>query len=81
MADTVWFQIGGLFGKILHHSVLFLVFTVFTSIMYFFFAISFQTPLKNPARRAGGRKPEAYNPNFDAKLNVLIIQNEHLQFV
>ena len=24
-----------------------------------FFAISFQTPLKNPAQRAGGRKPEA----------------------
>ena len=56
MDDTVWFQIGGLFGKFFRYSVLFLV---FTSIMNFFFAISFQTPLKNPARRAGGTKPGA----------------------
>ena len=62
MADTVWFQIGGLFGKILHHSVLFLVFTVFTSIMYFFLQFPFKPPSKirpeasgfvPPALRAG----------------------------
>ena len=47
MDDTVWFQIVVLFGQFFRYSVFFLVFTVFTSIMYFFFAISFQTPLKN----------------------------------
>ena len=42
MADTVWSQIGGLFDGFLHHSVLFLVFTVFTSIMYFFLQFPFK---------------------------------------
>ena len=45
MDDTVWFQIVALFGKMFRYSVLFLVFTVFTTIKNFF-AISFQTPQK-----------------------------------
>ena len=43
MADTVWFQIGGLFDGFLHQMSLYGVFTVFTSLMSLFLVISFQT--------------------------------------
>ena len=46
MDDTVWFQIVVLFGKIFRYSVLFLVFTVFTSSMYFFLQFPFNPPLR-----------------------------------
>ena len=56
MDDTVWFQIVALFGKMFRYSVLFLVFTVFTSIKNFFCNF-LSNPPKNPSRRAGGTKP------------------------
>ena len=56
---TFWFQIVALFDGFLHQMSLFVVFTVFTSLMSLFLVISFQTPLKNPTRRVGGTKPEA----------------------
>ena len=59
MADTVWFQIVALFDGFFRSMSLFVVFTVFTSLMSLFLVISFQTPLKNPTRRVGGTKPEA----------------------
>ena len=62
MADTVWFQIGGLFDGFLHQMSLFVVFTVFTSLMSLFLVISFQTPLKNPTRRAEGTKASGFVP-------------------
>ena len=46
MNDTVWSQIVVLFGQFLHHSVFFLVFTVFTSIMNFFLQFPFNPPSK-----------------------------------
>ena len=62
MADTVWSQIGGLFDGFLHQMSLYVVFTVFTSLMSLFLVISFQTPLKNPTRRAGGTKASGFVP-------------------
>ena len=62
MADTVWFQIGGLFDGFFHSMSLFVVFTVFTSLMSLFLVISFQTSLKNPTRRAGGTKASGFVP-------------------
>ena len=52
MDDTVWSQIGALFEGFLHHSVLFLVFTVFTSIMNLFLLFPFKPPSLMP--REGG---------------------------
>ena len=43
MDNTVLWQIVVLFGQILQHSVLFLVFTVFTSIMNFFLLFPFKS--------------------------------------
>ena len=62
MADTVWSQIVALFDGFLHQMSLFVVFTVFTSLMSLFLVISFQTPLKNPTRRAGGTKASGFVP-------------------
>ena len=62
MGDTVWFQIMALFDGFLHQMSLFVVFSVFTSICHFFLSISFQTPLKNPSRRAGGTKASGFVP-------------------
>ena len=50
----VWSQIGTLFAPFLHHPSLFLAFTVFTSIVYFFWSFPFKPPLKNPSRRDSG---------------------------
>ena len=44
MDDTVWFQIVVLFDGFLHLSILFLVFTVFTSSMNFFFCYFLSNP-------------------------------------
>ena len=63
MEDTVWFQIIALFYGILHHSVLFLVFTVFTSIMNFFLLI----PFKPPSRGTGG-----YNVSYTEILHNIL---------
>ena len=59
----VWSQIVVLFGQFFRYTVLFLVFTVFTSIMNFFLQFPFKPPskirpegpeaLKPPALRAG----------------------------
>ena len=46
MADTVWIKIVALFDGFFHQMSLFVVFTVFTSIVSLFLAISFQTPLE-----------------------------------
>ena len=62
MADTVWSQIGGIFYGFFRSMSLFVVFTVFTSLMSLFLVISFQTPLKNPTRRAGGTKASGFVP-------------------
>jgi len=62
MADTVWSQIVVLFDGFFRSMSLFVVFTVFTSMMSLFLVISFQTPLKNPTRRAGGTKASGFVP-------------------
>ena len=62
MADTVWSQIVVLFDGFFRSMSLFVVFTVFTSLMSLFLVISFQTPLKNPTRRAGGTKASGFVP-------------------
>ena len=46
MDDTVWSQIVALFDGFFRYTVLFLVFTVFTSIMYFFLQFPFKPPSK-----------------------------------
>ena len=60
MADTVWSQIVALFDGFFRSMSLFVVFTVLTSLMSLFLVISFQTPLKNPTRRAGGTKASGF---------------------
>ena len=45
----IWSQIVVLFDRIFHFMSLFVVFTVFTSMMSLFLVTSFQTPLKNPS--------------------------------
>ena len=67
MADTVWSQIVALFDGFLHHSVLFLVFTVFTSIMYFFLQFPFKPPSKirpEGPEAASGFLPPALRAGF-----------------
>ena len=75
MDDTVWFQIVVLFGKIFRYSVLFLVFTVFTSIMYFFLQFPFKPPSKirpeNP--KASGFLPPALRAGFLRGVIIIII--------
>ena len=63
MADTVWSHIVALFDGFFRYSVLFLVFTVFTSIMNLFLLFPFKPPSK--IRPEG---PEALKPGFKRKL-------------
>ena len=65
MADTVWSQIGGIFDGFFRSMSLFVVFTVFTSLMSLFLVISFQTPLRLCASVPSGRIFEGgYNTIF-----------------
>ena len=59
MADTIWLQIVVLFDGFFRYSVLFLVYTVFTSIMYFFCNF-----LSNPPQKASGFLPPALRAGF-----------------
>jgi hypothetical protein len=60
MADTVWFQIVALFDGFFRYSVFFLVFTVFTSIMYFFLQFPFKPPSKIRPEGPEALKPPAF---------------------
>ena len=80
MADTVWSQIVALFGKIFRYSVLFLVFTVFTSIMYFFLQFPFKPPSKIHPKGPPALKPPALRAGFLRGVIISRFTHRYLEF-